>query len=226
MRAQYGIVPAPFTPLPRLAPVKYDTVVEGLASPATVDREFTRFAADCWTPFASSIPFLFRHDPEQPAGRLEEVRATEQGLFVRARITHEQAKCCPYFSVAATVHSYRIIQNGAQSYGEITSATLDDVSMVYEPGNADALVRRPPPSVEIYDIAKTAFGKGIEIIEVLRRMNARVNAEINSHFPRSRAASHAIPKSCGAINSEEFITAKSSVEADWSGMQNHAREAR
>ena len=171
LQAQYGIAPEPFTPIAPFAPVAHDVVIQGLASPATIDRESVRFAPDCWKPFASTIPFLLRH--EQPAGRLEDLRVTEDGLFVRARVTHKEAKTCPYFSIAAIVHTFRIVQAGARSFAEITSATLDDVSVVFDPGNADALVCRPPPVVEVYDLAKTAFEKGIEIIEALRRLDAR-----------------------------------------------------
>ena len=66
------------------------------------------------------------------------------------------------------------MQAGAQSYGLITSATLDEISLVPDnPGNAEALAQRPPPVTEFYDLCRLAFEKGIQIIEVLQQVCAQ-----------------------------------------------------
>ena len=105
LKQKHGIVPAPFTPLPPLPQVDGDTFIEGYASPATVDRERTKFAAACWMPF-KTVPLLYRHDASQPAGEILEIRTDYKGLFVRARVSHSAAKCAPYFSVAANGSLY------------------------------------------------------------------------------------------------------------------------
>ena len=74
LQKQHGLVSPPFTALPLGPVVVHDIVREGYASPATIDREHTLFAANCWTPFRSDISVLYRHQADQPAGRLEDIR--------------------------------------------------------------------------------------------------------------------------------------------------------
>jgi hypothetical protein len=130
LQKQHRLVAPPFTPLPLGPVVAYDITREGYCAPATIDREFTKFAATCWTPFKPDIPVLYRHQPDKQAGRLEDIRVDKNGLWVRARVLHSEAKRAPYWSVCATIHSWQIIQAGAQACGLITSATLDEVSLV------------------------------------------------------------------------------------------------
>ena len=139
---QHGLTEPPFTPLPLGPELNHDITLEGYAAPATIDREHTRLAANCWTPFKATIPRLYRHASDQPAGQLEEIRVDDRGLYVRARVSHIEARRCPYWSVCATLHSWRIV-TGDRPHAEITSATLDEVSLVpSSPGNADAIARR------------------------------------------------------------------------------------
>jgi hypothetical protein len=67
----------------------------------------------------------------------------------------------------------------------ITSATLDEVSLVPSaPGNAAAIASRPPASVEFY--AKAAIGKCMQILNVIAAFNAgqlRKAAEPSSSHP-------------------------------------------
>ena len=130
---------------------------------------------------------MFRHAPDQPAGRLEEIRVDGKGLYVRARVSHAEAKRCPYFSVAATVHAWRICQADDREHfhGLVTSATLDEVSLVpTSPGNPAAVVQRAPAVAEFYDIAKAGFNKCIEIVEVLQKL-AREQTDV-SHVKHHR----------------------------------------
>lgn len=85
-------------------------------------------------------------DQDQPAGDLE-VRTDDNGLFVRARVSHSVAKCCTYFSVAATVHQFRLrdIDDRAKAHALVTSSTLDEVNLVCDAANSDAPVRATPP---------------------------------------------------------------------------------
>ena len=127
--------PVPFTPLPPRACADGDVVVDGFASPATVDRERMKFGIHCWLPFGKDIPLLYRHDQDRPAGILQQVRATEEGLYVRALLTDAEAKQCQGWSVGATIHSYRLFNEDDPEhfYGLVTCATLDEVSLPASP---------------------------------------------------------------------------------------------
>ena len=144
LQRQYGLTPPPFVPVPLREAADHDIMLAGYASPATVDREFMRFSPNCWQPFKPDIPVLFRHNSTQPAGTLEQIKIDDNGLFVRCLVRHEQAKRCPYFSICATIHDWRLV-TGARPHAEITSATLDEVSLIpASPGNA---TERPPGRV-------------------------------------------------------------------------------
>jgi hypothetical protein len=142
-----------------------------------VPTDKSRIRKGAFLPFEREIPLLFRHDPNQPAGRVEEVRSTDKGLHVRAIVQHPEAKCCPYFSVAATVHGYQICHadDRERFHGLVTCATLDEVSLVpASPANPEARVLyryRQSPAVEMYDIAKAGFNKVAEIVRVLEAIN-------------------------------------------------------
>jgi hypothetical protein len=45
-----GLTPRPFTPLPPRPISDGDVYVEGLASPATIDRDRMKFGSRCWMP--------------------------------------------------------------------------------------------------------------------------------------------------------------------------------
>jgi Caudovirus prohead serine protease len=146
---------------------------QSVASPAVIDRECTKFSAYCWLPFKSDIPLLFRHDQNKIAGKIEDLRIDDRGLYVRARVTDPDAKRCAAFSVGATIHNYIIREDHAQ----VTSATLDEISLTDRPSNPLALVAyRLPPSVavEAFDLYARGINKAIEIVELLRKINARV----------------------------------------------------
>ena len=79
------------------------------------------------------------------------MRDTDQGLYVRALVTHPDAKHCSYFSVAATVHSYSIRQpdDPARCRARIGCATLDEVTITNAPANPHAVFRRYSPSAAV-----------------------------------------------------------------------------
>ena len=91
---RHRVAAAPFTPSPLLAPVN-----EGLAAPATVER--MKFGARCWMPFASEIPLLVKCDCTRTAGKVLEVRSTDQGLYVRCVVSDSEAKRCSFFTLNA-----------------------------------------------------------------------------------------------------------------------------
>jgi hypothetical protein len=152
--------------LPLLAPVEGPAItVEGLASPAGApDLERTRFGPYCWMPFPDrfnlnrSIPLTIRHT-RTVAGEIIDLRAREDGLWLRARVTDPTALCLPAFSVVATVHSYSIRNaDGPDYYALVTAATIDAIALTDRPAHPGALIvsRHPPRAgADLYaDIAE------------------------------------------------------------------------
>ena len=173
---RHNLAPRPFTPLALKPPAEGEVYVEGLASPATVDRELEKFGPFCWMPIRKPIPLFFRHQQDRPVGRLIDIRPTEEGLFVRACVTDREAARCPYFSVAATVHGYsmRRVDDPKAAYALITCATLDEVSMVPDsPGNPDAIVRPALAAIVTYDLAARGIACIARKLEILKAMASR-----------------------------------------------------
>jgi hypothetical protein len=170
----------PFKPKALLPPVEGDIVIEGIASPATIDREFTKFSQRCWVqPFKQNIPLLYRHG--RSAGEVEEVRITDQGLYVRARVTDAEAKCCPYFSIAATIHHYELrnVDDPVNFHALVGCATLNEVSLVTDnPGNAVAIIterRQVCAAGEFYQLAARkvdVMRQMLELLPYLKRSQA------------------------------------------------------
>ncbi|MET3838758.1 hypothetical protein [Bradyrhizobium sp. OAE829] len=109
--------------------------------------------------------------------RIQEVRSTDKGLYVRALVTDPVAKRCSYFGVAATIHNYmlRDVDDRERFHGLISCCTLDEVSLSRLPCNPEAkLLHRYQPSaaVEMYGIAQrwTSCLRGI--VDALSVINA------------------------------------------------------
>ena len=173
--SRYKRSPPLFSPPALLASVDHDWIVEGHAAPETVDREWMCFAHYAWWPLPrpEKIPLLYRHG--RPAGKVLEVRTDERGLWVKALVSDAEAKRCSYFSVAATVHDFRIRHPGDDklAHALIINATLDEVSIVNDnPGNPDAriLVRHRPTSLAGFDLAIEHAKKLMAHIEAAQRL--------------------------------------------------------
>ena len=185
---RHQVAPKPFTPIAPLINVEADSVsVEGLAAPASVDRERMMFGAHCWLPFRREIPLLFRHQPDRPAGTIQEIRSTDQGLFVRALISDDEAKRCPYFSVAATVHGYmlRNVDDPQRFFGLIGCASLDEISVTPDPVHPDALIRPTSAAVVFYDTA-------IRCVSVMQKMVQRIRRQTCQSAPASHRSSEGV----------------------------------
>jgi len=181
--------PQPFTPKALLPPVDLDIIVEGIASPCVVDREFTKFSPRCWVqPFNRRIPLLFRHG--RPAGKVEEVRITDRGLYVRARVTDPEAKRCPYFSIAATIHHYELrnVDDPVNFHAAIDCATLNEVSLVTDPANAAAIIterRQVCAAGEFYQLAARKIDVMRQMLELLPHLKRNQADEQHRHRENS-----------------------------------------
>ena len=139
--------------------------VFGLASTVGVDLSFQKFRGWAFDNLCTTLrgfpkpPLLFKHDPSQVAGTIESLGYDDRGnLRIVAEVTHEQARRCPAFSVAARIIDYEIIDNGGDDfYALIKRAELTEISMTDCPANPQALVqsryRTPPASAYIKCLA-------------------------------------------------------------------------
>jgi hypothetical protein len=128
-------------------------------------------------------------NPAKPAGRVLELKATDQGLLVRALVTHEEAKRCSGFSIAATIHNFRIVNSDDRNsvHGLITDCTLDEVTLATHMANAEAVITkryRPGPfdhylmklnayaaaQSQFYTLSADAFRKATQIVETLAQL--------------------------------------------------------
>jgi hypothetical protein len=171
---RHGMRPPRFTPLPLKPVTDGECSIQGFASPSSIDREHMKFASLCWRrPFGKEIPLLFRHQKDRVAGKLLDIEARYGGLFVRALVTDAEAKRCPYFSVAATIHQYELrqVDDPAAAHALITSARLDEVSLVPDnPGHPDAIVEPTPAVVEFFNLAIRGVGIIQRQLELLQQI--------------------------------------------------------
>ena len=158
-------------------------IVEGYANAATVDRgkEFVR--TDAWDlENYKKVPMiLFNHDPDKPIGRMMEIRPTDKGLYLKAKISKSKNQMVSYvrdlieegilnaFSVGFdTVDE----QKNSEGVLEIKAAELYEVSVVTLPMNQDSL----------FNLSTKSF-KGLEYKDVkkkvLRKKGANVAAALH-----------------------------------------------
>ncbi|MCA1474298.1 hypothetical protein [Bradyrhizobium sp. NBAIM08] len=172
---KHRIAPPPCVPTAPLPPVDGDWIFEGLAAPATIDSERTKFAAECWMPVRQNIPLLYRHG--RPAGEVLEVRTTDKGLHVRALVRDNEAKRCAHFSVAATIHGFQLrdVEDRERFHALVTCATLNEITLTDRPANPAAILRhryRQSAAVEQWDIIKRGIVCAQGIVAALRVINA------------------------------------------------------
>jgi hypothetical protein len=189
---QHGVTPA-LPPLLSLAPQSdRPVIVEGIAAHAgSIDSDRQRFR-----PYSLALrrplpPLLFRHDPKQVAGTVDELSHDSDGnLRIRATVDHEMAKRCPAFSVAAKITAYELRDEHTPNFHAlITAAEITEISLTPAPANSNALVLHRYPQfagVAFHDHAIAGFKKAVEILKVLQQhLDAppRAPAAVISHRP-------------------------------------------
>jgi hypothetical protein len=159
--------------------VDHDLIVEGYCAPDLPDREFTRFAWYSWFPIRKEIPLVLKHDLNRTVGRILETRIDkDKGLYVRALITDSSAKSLSYFSVAATILSWRIehAEDPKRVVALVTPAVLDHIGITNNPAQAAAkiLLRdRPPPALVAYDLARAGVLNMMKQLDFIRQLSAQ-----------------------------------------------------
>lgn len=125
-------------------------VIEGWANKAVADRGGDLLTMESWdlNNFKKSGIMLFNHDRDKPIGKMIDVRATEQGLWIKGQIS---ASKDPFVSYVRDLISEGILNafsvgfeakdeaKNADGINEIKSAELYEVSVVTLPMNQDSL---------------------------------------------------------------------------------------
>ena len=157
---QHRVEPEPCT-IALSDPSPHDMVLCGFASTDDLDLDRVKMR-----PYAfgyplrrqyRDVPLLYKHDPKQVAGKIEDLEYDECGnLCVWAVVTHELAKRCGAFSIRAVVNEYEIKDaDSPDFYAIINSAELTEISLTDNPSNPHALVMdryRVMPAVQFLDL--------------------------------------------------------------------------
>jgi hypothetical protein len=95
---EHGSLPQPYI-VPLSPPTAVSQILEGFAATSHIDADRTRFAPFAFGLLRKRRPLLFKHDPSQVAGEVEELRYTDRGaLYIRARVDRPEATRCGAFT--------------------------------------------------------------------------------------------------------------------------------
>ena len=148
--------------IPLAAPTDHPMVLEGYAATTDIDHQRMKLRAYAFGfPLRKqyrNVPLLFRHDPEQVAGTIDEIDYDQRGnLRIKATVTHPLAKRCGAFSVGARILDYEMRdETGPGFHALVNHAELCEVSVTHSPANPFALVQhryRASVQVEFYNDA-------------------------------------------------------------------------
>jgi phage head maturation protease len=146
--------------IPLTAPTEYPMHLEGYCTTDSVDGDRCAFRKYAFGyPLRRQyrdVPLLYKHDPNQVAGKIDDLEYDFGNLCVWATVTHPEAKRCGAFSIAATVIDYEIVNGDTPDFfALIKSAELNEISLTDNPSNPHALVMdryRVSPAVQTLDL--------------------------------------------------------------------------
>ena len=127
-----------------------DTIIEGWANKAVVDRGKDYIGKKAWNlvNYEKNPVILFNHDKEKPIGRAIGVEATDDGLYIKAKISKSKDPMVSYVRdmikegiLNAFSVGFDAKEEGKDSAGinEIKQAELYEVSVVSLPMNQDSI---------------------------------------------------------------------------------------
>lgn len=127
-----------------------DTIIEGWANKAVVDRGKDYIGKKAWNlvNYEKNPVILFNHDKEKPIGRALGVEATDDGLYIKAKISKSKDPMVSYVRdmikegiLNAFSVGFDAKEEGKDSSGinEIKQAELYEVSVVSLPMNQDSI---------------------------------------------------------------------------------------
>jgi HK97 family phage prohead protease len=193
LAVHHGIAPKPCI-IPLSDPVDYPVVVEGYASTVDIDLDRTRFRAYAFcNPFLllkgyDLPPLLYKHDPEQVAGKIESLGYDDRGnLRIRATVDHPLARRCGAFSIRGKVLAYELRDTECRNFHAlVTSAELIEISLTDTPANVNARVQhryRAAPVAPLLNTMAETNALLIKGVGYLQQM-----AEIIADLARASAA--------------------------------------
>jgi hypothetical protein len=143
-------------------------LLTGYAATFDTDLDRIAFGPHCFT-FAWSPnnlpPLCWKH--KDVVGLIERIEITDKGLAVTVKTGHPQARNAGAFSVAVTVHSYKIIDADKPSFhARIVSCTIDEISLTDKPANPRALVDQRWPTSAAAEFWRLLGAK----VQILQKM--------------------------------------------------------
>jgi phage head maturation protease len=133
---------------PRVLPLAPATgcpmILKGYAATVDVDAERTRFAPHAFGLLrASQVKLLYRHDPTQIAGEVQDLCYDARGnLCIVAKVTHERAQRCGGFSIGGRVRSFKLHNaNSKDFFAVVDDLALEEISLTETPANMNAVVQ-------------------------------------------------------------------------------------
>lgn len=166
----------------KLADTGKDLEIEGFANKAVVDRGNDLIDPKAWEldNYLKNPVLLFNHDSSKPIGKVTEIKPTEQGLLVKAKLSKSQApeiqmirdlvkeKILRAFSVGFEPKDERRDEKGVN---RITKAELFEISVVGIPMNQDSIFDVKSFKSKSYQDVKT---------DLLRRKGAWVAGAVHN----------------------------------------------
>jgi hypothetical protein len=160
--------------LPLAAPIDGDVLVEGIVSNGDVDlsRQRVRPWGLTWN---DPVPLLVRHNVNEPAGELLELRYDDRGrLIAQAKVSHPFGKRCPAFSLAVSVSEWRLVvepDDPRRFHGEIRAGRIDEISLTSQPALPTAIVRsrlRAPPEPDFFTLMARKTALLLELTKLIQ----------------------------------------------------------
>ena len=149
-------------------------IIEGFANKSVVDRGNDIIPASAWEKglenFKKNPVILFNHSPDVPIGTAQEIRATKEGLFLRAKISNSDDPVTSRIRNLIKDKTLRAFSVGFESkddnknedgVNEITKAELFEVSVVGIPMNQES----------IFSVVEKGHTKKLSVVEVMKSLD-------------------------------------------------------
>ena len=171
--------------------------IEGFANKATIDRGDEIIATDAWDldNFKKNPVILFNHGLDTlggtPVGRATHVKETDDGLFIKVRMSNSQApgismvrdlveeRILKAFSVGFDPKETDSLDVDGKTVRKITKAELFEVSIVGVPMNQDSVFELSPKMLESQSMhqIKSAYLKARGSVKALEIENTFVDGQ-------------------------------------------------
>lgn len=188
-----------------------EIIIEGFANKATVDRGDEIITTDAWEldNFKKNPIILFNHGMDTlggtPVGKATEVRATDEGLFLKVKMSNSQSpgikmvrelveeRILKAFSVGFSPKESDMVEHEGKSIRKISKAELFEVSIVGVPMNQDSLFELSAKSLA----TKSFHQVKSEILKAKGADKAAEMEEILGSSPDRKGSIHFVAAAAG-----------------------------